>query len=344
MTGEALFAVPPLSLPDPRRLPAAEGLPALRGGETLRRAGEGRQAGLRPHRAKRHVGGADLLPAGRDTARHRARGGEGEGALGGADLRAARRSFRPAHRAASVRRWPTTGRSGRRWIGATICSPEAGADPAAAALRVRGRLHARGGRGGVRHGRRVRTGGYEALLDLLASTGGQVAGPGGGAETVRPATGCWRRSGSTEARSSESPGRSGGAAGATPRTSWRWPKEAEPELKGHGQLEWLERLETEHDNLRAAMRWLLDEGEVETAAAARLGAVALLVPARAPGRGLPLCRRSSWSEATRYPRQCGPRRSCARGNMSYGLESVEGTEQLVRREHAALSQADGKPV
>ena len=46
-------------------------------------------------------------------------------------------------------------------------------------------------------------------------------------------------------------------------------EEAEPELKGEQQLAWLERLETEHDNLRAAMRWLLGGGELEDAA--RLG-------------------------------------------------------------------------
>jgi predicted ATPase len=42
-------------------------------------------------------------------------------------------------------------------------------------------------------------------------------------------------------------------------------EEAEPHLKGHQQLEWLGRLEPEHENLRSAMRWLIDEGEVETA-------------------------------------------------------------------------------
>jgi predicted ATPase/DNA-binding CsgD family transcriptional regulator len=46
-------------------------------------------------------------------------------------------------------------------------------------------------------------------------------------------------------------------------------EEAEPKLKGEGQVAWLERLEAEHDNLRAAMRWLLDRGELEEAA--RLG-------------------------------------------------------------------------
>jgi predicted ATPase/DNA-binding CsgD family transcriptional regulator len=46
-------------------------------------------------------------------------------------------------------------------------------------------------------------------------------------------------------------------------------EEAEPELKGAGQVAWLEQLEREHDNLRAAMVWLLERGESEKAA--RLG-------------------------------------------------------------------------
>jgi tetratricopeptide (TPR) repeat protein len=44
---------------------------------------------------------------------------------------------------------------------------------------------------------------------------------------------------------------------------------AELELRGSRQVEWLERLERENDNLRAAMSWALDTGDTETAA--RLG-------------------------------------------------------------------------
>ena len=46
-------------------------------------------------------------------------------------------------------------------------------------------------------------------------------------------------------------------------------EEAEPELRGSRQVEWLERLEGENKNLRAAMSWALDTGDAETAA--RLG-------------------------------------------------------------------------
>jgi len=46
-------------------------------------------------------------------------------------------------------------------------------------------------------------------------------------------------------------------------------EEAEPHLRGPEQGAWLERLESEQGNLRAAMRWLLDDGQPE--AALRLG-------------------------------------------------------------------------
>ena len=43
-------------------------------------------------------------------------------------------------------------------------------------------------------------------------------------------------------------------------------EEAEPRIKGHDQVEWLDRLEAENDNLRAAIGWSLEAGEAQTAA------------------------------------------------------------------------------
>jgi predicted ATPase/Tfp pilus assembly protein PilF len=42
-------------------------------------------------------------------------------------------------------------------------------------------------------------------------------------------------------------------------------EEAYPELKGANQLQWLERLEVEHDNMRAALSWASEHKEVEVA-------------------------------------------------------------------------------
>lgn len=51
----------------------------------------------------------------------------------------------------------------------------------------------------------------------------------------------------------------------------RLAEEAEPEMGGSLQVVWLERLEREYDNLRAALLWSLDQGEHGREVALRLG-------------------------------------------------------------------------
>ena len=53
-------------------------------------------------------------------------------------------------------------------------------------------------------------------------------------------------------------------------------EQSETELRGSAQAAWLERLEAEHDNLRAALRWAHSQGRSESGLAHRRRAVPLL--------------------------------------------------------------------
>lgn len=51
----------------------------------------------------------------------------------------------------------------------------------------------------------------------------------------------------------------------------RLAEEAEPHLRGAKQQEWLDRLDDEHDNIRAALRWATEQGAVGNASATEVG-------------------------------------------------------------------------
>jgi predicted ATPase/DNA-binding CsgD family transcriptional regulator len=137
-------------------------------------------------------------------------------------------------------------------------------------------------------------------------------------------------------------GESGGEAGIAERHADFFvglAERAAPKLKGHAQVAWLEHLEWEHDNLRAAMRWLLERGEVETAA--RLAwALRLFWYVRGHQR-----------EGYRYtaetlqldgdlPASVRAKALCAAGLMSYGLEGHERTRRLWEESAALFRQTE----
>jgi non-specific serine/threonine protein kinase len=113
---------------------------------------------------------------------------------------------------------------------------------------------------------------------------------------------------------------------------------AGPELKGPRQREWLQRLDTEHGNLRAAMRRLLEEGEAE--AAARLAWALWLF----------WFHRGHQDEGRRWveevltkgdalPKNLRARVLYADGAMSWGLRENPDTIRLLEESRALFRQA-----
>ena len=145
------------------------------------------------------------------------------------------------------------------------------------------RLDAGGRRAGLR-GRRDRRGAGSRNCSSGWWTGPWSSWRAAG--RARPATGCWRRSGSTAASGwRPRPRRPPSVAGII---DWAlaWARDADARLLSAAQAQALARLEQEQDNLRAALEWAADEDDGPCrGAAAGVGPVALLVLPGASERG-----------------------------------------------------------
>ena len=90
-----------------------------------------------------------------------------------------------------------------------------------------------------------------------------------------------------------------------PRGSWS-PLAAEPHLPGPSAVSWLDRLESEHDNLRAALDWLRSRGWRSSGDIGR-GVVAFLVASRPCRRGTRAARNGAGVDGSERRRRVPPR-------------------------------------
>jgi predicted ATPase/DNA-binding SARP family transcriptional activator/DNA-binding CsgD family transcriptional regulator len=119
-------------------------------------------------------------------------------------------------------------------------------------------------------------------------------------------------------------------------------EEAAPHLKGRRQVEWLERLEKEHDNLRAAMRFLLEEGEIEAAVRLVWALWMFWWYHRYQGEGRRYAE-EALEKGNALPTGLRARALFVRATMTYGLESPELTMRLFEESAALFRQAGDKP-
>ena len=123
----------------------------------------------------------------------------------------------------------------------------------------------------------------------------------------------------------------------------RLAEQAEPQLKGREQVAWLERLETEHDNLRAAMTWLLERGEIETVVRFAW-ALWFFWYLRGHQREGYRYTSEALEKGGSLPTIMRAKAICVRAIMSYGLDSFERTMRLFEESAALFRQAGTDPA
>ena len=102
-------------------------------------------------------------------------------------------------------------------------------------------------------------------FEALASSSTRASSGSGTAPRASRASACWRRSASTRSNSSSNAVSSSELRRRHAERFLELVEAAEPELTRANQVVWLDRLDEENDNIRAAVAWAVAAGEVELA-------------------------------------------------------------------------------
>ena len=147
----------------------------------------------------------------------------------------------------------------------------------------------------------------------------EVAGVHRPDRRARPASGCSRPSASTPGSGSSRRRGAKRRCAATGTGTSPWSTRPSPAFfQGPEPVEWLRRLDREHDDLRAALEWCLDQpGEGQAGLQHGRRAVALLGDPRPPHRGPRLARADARRGRRRASRRCAANALTGAGSLAF---------------------------